>query len=89
MDKRGQRLFFCASAIGLLFHLLSASFFLRCRWFFFCDVDGFFSASVLVCTFTSWQATATEAVFTELGVRSSDHAVFNIAILVLVMLYMQ
>ena len=81
-DNWGQRLFFCVSAIGLLVDLSSACF--------FCGADVcFFSASVLVCTFTFWQATSTEAVLTELGVRSSDDAVFNITILVLVLLDMQ
>ena len=36
VDKWGQRLFFCASAIGMLVHLLSACLFAMYMFFFFC-----------------------------------------------------
>ena len=64
------------------------SLLISCLPVFFCDVIFFFCLSVLVFTFIFRQAAATEAVCTELGVRSSDYAIFNIAILVLVTLYM-
>ena len=75
-----------AAAVFLCFRDRVACSFLVCSFFL---RYIFFSASVLVCTSTFGQATSTEAVFTELGMRSSDYAVFNIAILVLVLLYMQ